>query len=109
MRVQNAGRNIGIPFVGMMWFKTTKPGIVKFVGNAKIGETGTAIIATDARMELASLARIAVKMARIRMINKWAPNKRRCFPNVIALSHNATTQEHKSAKTREKQRQNSIA
>ena len=52
MNVGNVMNYIGIPFVGMMWFRIAAPGIVRHVENARIGENGIAKIVTNVLMEL---------------------------------------------------------
>jgi hypothetical protein len=63
-------KNIGTHSVGMKLFKIAILGIVKFAVNAEIGENGIAKIATGVRMELAVLASIVVKKARMQIFNK---------------------------------------
>jgi len=50
--VKNVGVSIDTAFVVVMWNKMTAPGIVEFVRNATIGESGIVIHATNALMEL---------------------------------------------------------
>jgi hypothetical protein len=51
-------KHIGIPFVGMKWFKIAVRGIVKYVGAAGIGGNGTVKTVTGAPMGSAFLATV---------------------------------------------------
>jgi hypothetical protein len=68
-------KHIGIRFVGMKWLKIAVRGIVKYVGSAGIGGSGTVKTVTGAPMGLHFRAKVVAGES----VNLWMIRKKLCW------------------------------